>query len=158
MLIHQDSCLPLRTCRTNPVRVPGVIVRLCPLAWSTGLQGQVNPLASVETTVLKTRFGPGDAGDPLSRSIAIDRTSTERSCHLGKGGLAAEDNANAIKIAKEFKSKGNWTGVHWQIASPNSTFQLVPFRENPFSRIFLSRSIPHEGRGENERNRRRVMF
>ncbi len=73
------------TCRTNPVRMPGVIVRLCPLAWSTGLQGQINPLASCETTVLKTRFGPGDAGDPLRRSIAFERTSTERSCHLGKG-------------------------------------------------------------------------
>ena len=73
------------TCRTNPVRVPGVIVRLCSLGWPTGLHGQVNPLASSETTVLKTRFGPGDAGDPLSRSIAFDRTSTERSCHVGKG-------------------------------------------------------------------------
>src|SRR5947209_9251761 len=76
--------LPL-TCRTNPLRVPGVIVRLCPLACPTSLQGQVNPLASSETTVLKTRFAPGDAGDPLSRSIAFERTSTERSCHLGKG-------------------------------------------------------------------------
>jgi len=38
------------------------------------LQEQVNPLASSETTVLKTRFGPGDAGDPLSRSIAFNRT------------------------------------------------------------------------------------
>jgi hypothetical protein len=60
------------THRTNPVRVPGVIVRMCPSAWPTGLQGQVNPLASSETTVLRTRFGPGDAGDPLSRSIAGD--------------------------------------------------------------------------------------
>jgi len=42
-------------------------------------------LASSETTVLKTRFGPGDAGDPLSPSIAFERTSTERSCHLPKG-------------------------------------------------------------------------
>src|SRR5712692_6960627 len=73
------------TCRTNPVRVPGVIVRLCPLAWPTGLRGQVNPLASSATTVLKTRFGPGDAGDPLNCSIAFDRTSTEGSRHLGKG-------------------------------------------------------------------------
>ena len=31
------------TCRTNPVRVPGVIVRLCSLGWPTGLHGQVNP-------------------------------------------------------------------------------------------------------------------
>jgi hypothetical protein len=76
--------LPL-TCRTNPVRVPGVILRLCPLACPTGLQGQVNPLSSSETTVLKTRFGPGDAGDPLSPSIAFERTSTERSCHLPRG-------------------------------------------------------------------------
>ncbi len=29
------------TCRTNPVRVPGVIVRLCSLGWPTGLHGQV---------------------------------------------------------------------------------------------------------------------
>ncbi len=46
-LIHQYPCLPF-------------IVRMCPLAWPSGLQGQVNPLASSETTVLKTRFGPGD--------------------------------------------------------------------------------------------------
>ncbi len=37
------------------------MVRLCPLAQPPGSQGQVNPLASSETTVLKTRFGPGDA-------------------------------------------------------------------------------------------------
>src|SRR5437016_10767180 len=66
------------TCRTNPVSIPGIIVRLCPLGWPTGLHGKVNPLASSETTVLKTRFGPGDAGDPLSRSIAFDRTKLPR--------------------------------------------------------------------------------
>ena len=75
------------TYRTNPVRVPGVIVRLCSLGWPTGLRGQVKPLASSETTVLKTRFGSGDVGDPLSRSIAFDRTSTERSCHVGMGAV-----------------------------------------------------------------------
>ena len=44
------------TCRTNPVKVPGVIFRLCPLAWPTGLQGQVNPLASSENHCSKDSF------------------------------------------------------------------------------------------------------
>jgi hypothetical protein len=70
------------TCRTNPTRMQGVIVRLCPLAWPTGFQGQVNPLASSETTVLKTRFGPGDANDTLSRSIRV-RAMTE--CREAEG-------------------------------------------------------------------------
>src|SRR5882672_10073304 len=89
MYVRANSSIPMFSltvaCRTNPVRVPDVIVRMSQLAWPSGLQGQVNPLASSETTVLKTRFGPGDAGDPLSRSIAFERTSTERSCHLDKG-------------------------------------------------------------------------
>src|SRR6266478_219942 len=44
------------TCRTNLVKVPGVIFRLCPLAWPTGLQGQVNPLASSENHCSKDSF------------------------------------------------------------------------------------------------------
>ena len=52
----------------------GKEVEQCP----TSLQGQVNPLASSETTVLKTRFGPGDAGDPLSRSIAFEDCAVPR--------------------------------------------------------------------------------
>src|SRR5713226_8655992 len=64
MYVRANSSIPMFTltvtCRTNPVRVPDVIVRMCPLAWPSGLQGQVNPLASSETTVLKTSFGPGD--------------------------------------------------------------------------------------------------
>lgn len=67
------------TCRANPEGVPGAIVRFCLLAWSRCSQGQANPPASSETTVLKTRFGPGDAGYPLSRSIGFARASTERS-------------------------------------------------------------------------------
>src|SRR6266478_2060711 len=44
------------TCRTNLVKVPGVIFRLCPLAWPTDLQGQVNPLASSENHCSKDSF------------------------------------------------------------------------------------------------------
>jgi hypothetical protein len=39
---------------------------------------QINSIASAETTVLKTGFGPGGAGGLLSPSIAVDRTSTGR--------------------------------------------------------------------------------
>lgn len=67
------------TCRANPEGVPGAIVRFCLLAWSRCLPGQANSPASPETTVLKTRFGPGDAGYPLSRSIGFARASIEQS-------------------------------------------------------------------------------
>jgi hypothetical protein len=74
------------TGRTNPVKVPGVIVRLWPLAWLTGLQGQVNPLASSENHCSKDSFRARRRRLPFEPFvIAFDRTSTERSCHLGKG-------------------------------------------------------------------------
>jgi hypothetical protein len=59
---HQYSCLCL-SCDLQDES--GVIVRFRPLAWSTDLHGKVNLLASLETTVLETGFGPGGAGDPF---------------------------------------------------------------------------------------------
>ena len=44
VLIHRSPCLPYCALQRHPVRVPGVIVRLCPLASPTGLQGQVKAL------------------------------------------------------------------------------------------------------------------
>jgi hypothetical protein len=64
--------------------MPGVIVRLCPLAPPPGSPGQVNPLATSETTVLKTRFGTGDVGDPLIRSISVSATTE---CYEAEGDL-----------------------------------------------------------------------
>jgi len=102
-------------CRTNPVRMPGFIVRLCSLACPTGLHGQVNPLASSETTVLKTRFGPGDAGDALSSSIALDRTWTEQSCHVGKGSTDRSNRLHNTAICprhSESKRRQSARGDH----------------------------------------------
>jgi len=41
---------------TQSCKVPGVIVRLWPLSWLMGLQGQVNPLASSENHCSKDLF------------------------------------------------------------------------------------------------------
>ena len=54
------------TCRTNPVKVPGVIVRLWPWSWLRDLQGQVNPLASSENHCSKGLFRARRRGLPFA--------------------------------------------------------------------------------------------
>jgi len=75
-----------------------------------GLQAQLNPLASSETTVLKTRFGPGDGRDPLSRSIAFDATSTERSCCLARESVFHCDINELIAVDPDFNCERRTKG------------------------------------------------
>ena len=60
MNVRANSSIPMSafivTCRTNPVKVPGVIVRLSPMSWLRGLQGQVNPLVSSKNHCSKDLF------------------------------------------------------------------------------------------------------
>jgi len=144
--------------------MPGFIVRLCSLACPTGLHGQVNPLASSETTVLKTRFGPGDAGDPLSHSIAFDRTWTEIRNNLGTIGPKSGPKsakcegvkarrANKIEI-HDWSAKPPFVGSNPTRASRffvvlmcrdaeiNESFQIEPFLKNCSSMGTSAVSLP----------------
>src|SRR6266849_2479948 len=74
-LLHQYSCLCPHCDLQNQ---SGRHRPLVPIGMAYGLREQINSIASAETTVLKTGFGPGGAGDLLSPSIAFARTSTGR--------------------------------------------------------------------------------
>jgi hypothetical protein len=118
-------------------------VHLSPFGVATGLHGQVNPLASSETTVLKTRFGPGDAGDPLSRSIALDRTWTERNWEqLGNNWAQIEAE---ITWQSGCKGKTNQQDRNPQLVCGTSHFSSALHRRSrfayfsaPFARVLLS--------------------
>ena len=70
-----------------------------------GLVAQVNPLASSETTVLKTRFGPGDAGCPLNRFIAFDRNQLVEGWPLGNYRSCYLDEMSAFRTSGSHTSR-----------------------------------------------------
>src|SRR5258706_14691064 len=100
------------TCRTNPVKVPGVIFRLCPLAWPTGLQGQVNPLASSENHCSKDSFRARRCRLPFEPFLSrLTKISWWGGRPLGNYRSCCLDEMSAIRRSEFFVRKSKWLGV-----------------------------------------------